>query len=298
MSTSAPDDFAHYWGSIDDHLDSVDPAPEFVHVPSQSTDFATSWHVRFTSTGPSRLFGFLSIPKGDGPFPGLLHTPRYGSVVKPGHFYERQRYVVFVPAHRGQRLADSPWAAPYPGLLTEGIDSPGNYIYRSIAADTLRAAELFLNLPEVDTTRVGVAGDDLALIVAARRSGISSVAITGMMFRDAITRAGKTAGYPIEEINDYLRFAPQHADQVAQSLSYFDPIHHAAQISAATFFVEDDPGTIGGPEWIDPLTELLSGPSERYRVTHEGATDRDAVDAWLATRLGVPPHPQMWSEAM
>jgi hypothetical protein len=31
----------------------------------------------------------------------------------------------------------------------------------------------------------------------------------------------------------------------------------------------------------------LGGPAERYRLSHEGKTDHDVLDAWLAGRLGV-----------
>ena len=39
--------------------------------------------VRFTGIGPCRLFGYLSIPHGDGPLPTLLNGPGYRSVVEP-----------------------------------------------------------------------------------------------------------------------------------------------------------------------------------------------------------------------
>ena len=113
------------------------------------------------------------MPKGEGPFPGLLIAPGYGSVNHLPHLDDRQRYVTLILMHRGQRLADQPFAASYPGLLTLGIDDPATYIYRGIVADCLRGAEFLLSRPEVDTSRVGIVGDDLALITAARRPGFN-----------------------------------------------------------------------------------------------------------------------------
>ena len=46
------------------------------------------------------------------------------------HYDDRERYATLTLMHRGQRLADQPFAASYPGLLTLGIDSPATYIYR------------------------------------------------------------------------------------------------------------------------------------------------------------------------
>lgn len=81
--------------------------------------------LRLTSLGPYRIFGYLSVPPRQGPFPELLAAPHYGSVNHLPHM------------HRGQRLADQPFAAAYPGLLTLGIEDPRIYIYRGIVADCL-----------------------------------------------------------------------------------------------------------------------------------------------------------------
>jgi hypothetical protein len=39
---------------------------------------------------------------------------------------------------------------------------------------------------------------------------------------------------------------------------------------------------------MTPLAEALAGPVERYPLTHEGGTDADRLDAWLAARMGMP----------
>ena len=103
------------------------------------------------------------MPKGDGPFPALLHTPRYGSVNNPPHWDDRQRYMVLTIMHRGQRLADTPFKAEYPGLLTLGIESPETWIYRGILADIMRGAEYPAGASE---GRSGAGGDRRATISA------------------------------------------------------------------------------------------------------------------------------------
>lgn len=117
-----PTDFTAYWKAIDTELAALDPAPALTETPLRSTPFSTAWDLKLTSIGPYRIFGYLSVPHGDGPFPALLHTPRYGSVNNPPHWDDRQRYVVLTLMHRGQRLADTPFSAEYPGLLTLGIE--------------------------------------------------------------------------------------------------------------------------------------------------------------------------------
>jgi len=80
---SRPDDFDDYWQHVCRELEATPMAAEEEHLPIRSTEFSDCYAVRFTSIGPYRLLGYLSIPHGDGPFPTLLHGPSYRSVVEP-----------------------------------------------------------------------------------------------------------------------------------------------------------------------------------------------------------------------
>ncbi|HEX9439248.1 MAG TPA: acetylxylan esterase [Roseiflexaceae bacterium] len=287
-------EFDAYWESVDADLARYDAAPELELLPLRCTDFARCYAVRLSSIGPYRIFGYYSMPMGDGPFPGLLITPRYGSVNNPPHYDDRERYAVLVLMHRGQRLADQPFAAAYPGLLTLGIDDPHTYIYRSIVADCLRGAEFLLGRPEVDTTRIGIVGDDLALLTVARRAQFNAARIDGLMFYRMLEACARSEEYPIEEINDYLRSRPEQRTAVAQSLAFFDPQYHAPRVRTATLLSVGDSQTVGGPEWLAPLLDALGSRAQPYQLTHEGGTDHDWQEAWLANRLGVAPKPRLW----
>jgi cephalosporin-C deacetylase-like acetyl esterase len=289
-----PADFDAYWDALDAELARYDAVPELELVPLRSTDFARFYALRLTSIGPYRIFGYYSVPVGEGPFPGLLITPRYGSVNNPPHYDDRARYATLVLMHRGQRLADQPFAASYPGLLTLGIDDPQTYIYRSIVADCLRGAEFLLGRPEVDPTRVGVVGDDLALLTAARRRQFCAARIDGLMFYRMLDACARSDEYPIEEVNDHLRGDPERRAAVATALSYFDAQFHAPRVEASTLLSLGDAQSVGGPEWLAALLDALGPHAQQYRLTHEGGTDHDWLDAWLAAQLGAEPKPRLW----
>lgn len=292
---TAPADFDAYWDAIDAELAAYPIAAEETRAPRRDTDFSTAYDVELTSVGPYRLFAYLAIPKGEGPFPAVINMPRYGSVNNPPHWDDRQRYVVVTLMHRGQRRADKPFAAAYPGLLTLGIDDPQSFIYRQIAADCIRGLEYLLSRPEIDPSRVGVVGDDLAVIAAARRpEQVSALQVTGLMFHRIMEARQRTEAYPIEEVNEELRLAPQREPLIARTVSYFDPINHAPRVTAATQISVGDEGSVGGPEWLAGLLGAIAGPAEGYRLTHEGGVDHDAIDAWLAGQLGATPLPRLW----
>ena len=270
------EEFEAYWAGVDAELAALPARPVLERIPRRCTADFTGYEVRLTSIGPYRIFGYLSVPTGDGPFPGLLTTPRYGSVNNPPHYNDRLRYVTLTIAHRGQRTADSPYAAAYPGLLTDGIADAAGYVYRGIVADCLRAAEFLTGLPQVDISRVAVVGDDLALLTAARRPVFDALQLTGaLLYRGA---EQSDADYPAAEFGDHLRAHPGDAEAVRRTLAFFDAERHAPAVTAATR-VE-----IPGP--LSVLAERLG--AERYVLTHRGQADNDAADAWLAGRFGVP----------
>jgi cephalosporin-C deacetylase len=293
LRLARPADFDAYWSAVDRELAEYPAAPTLERLSLPSDEFSTVYALRLTSIGPYRIFGYLSVPPGEGPFPGLLVAPHYGSVNHLPHLDDRQRYVTLILMHRGQRLADQPFAATYPGLLTLGIDDPTTYVYRGIVADFLRGAEFLQSHPSVDAARVAINGDDLALIAAARRPGFAAVQMGGPLFYRLMEARERTEAYPVEEINDFLRTYPDRAEGVARTLAYFDPIHHVATITATTVFSVAS-GGLSGREWLQPLIGAFTAPIEEYAQSHEGATDHDWLDAWMARRLGSEPRPRRW----
>jgi cephalosporin-C deacetylase-like acetyl esterase len=291
IATPRPADFDAYWAAVDRELGQYPAAPTLEALALPSDEFSTVYGLKLTSVGPYRIFGYLSVPNGTGPFPGLLSMPGYGSVNHLPHLDDRQRYVTLILMHRGQRLADQPFAARYPGLLTLGIDDPASYIYRQIVADCLRGAEYLLAWPDVDTSRVGITGGDLALITAARRPGFSAVQASGLMFHRLMEARERTDAYPVEEVNDYLRTYPDEQAAVARTLAYLEPTYHASGLTTTTLF------SGGGQAWLQPLTDAMPGTVEHYEQTHEGGTDHDWVDAWMAHQLGAEPKPRLWQVA-
>jgi cephalosporin-C deacetylase len=287
--TDKPSHFETYWGRLDDELANLAGRPVLEALPRHSSEHFTVYAVRLTSYGPYRIFGFFSMPKGSGPFPALFEVPRYGSVNNVPHWNDRRRYVVLTLMHRGQRFADEPYAAAYPGLLTDGVDDPDKFIYKGIVADCLRGVEFLLGRPEVDAARVGIRGNDLALLVAARRHAFRAVQVEATFFYRALEARHMTDEYPLEELNDYVRVRPSVEVAVAATLGLFDPVHHAPAVKAATVLGVGPGLGLDGRTWLRPLLEALGAGVEEYQLTHRGGDDADWFDAWLARQLGTEP---------
>lgn len=278
-----PEGFDEFWADVDSDLALHAAAPEMEKLRIRSSDFCTVYGVGLSSLGAYRIFAYYSVPTGTGPFPALLRTPPYGSVATLPDLNLRRTYVVLTLAHRGQRNADQDWAAEFPGLLTDGILSPRTFAFRGIVADCCRATDFLVGRPEVDTARVAITGNDLAILTASRRSVFNAVQSMDLILYRAMEARLLTRDYPLEELNDYVRTHPDREESVGRSLSMVDPIHHASRISVPTYL------TFSGEsdrKWLRPLFDQLARP-EWYRRTFHGAVDAAACDDWLADQLGV-----------
>lgn len=299
-----PPDFEDFWIEVRAELDRTPARPEVEPIPMRETDFATLYGVRLTSVGSYRLFGYLSVPKSDDPdarFPAIYWPPTYASVLQiipQGTANEiRRRFVTFSCAGRGQRNADKPFAAMIPGLLTEGIESPRGYIFRSIAADAVRGMEFLTSRGETRADRVAIVGNDLAMIAAALRSDRPSAVICApALFADPLTAAARTDAYPLEEYNDYLRAHPDRRAAVAETLSYCDLRAFAPRTVASTLLMAGPEGSPTGPEALAPIAEAVDADVEIHASQQSSYLDGLYQERWLHDQLelGDPILPEHW----
>ena len=293
-TTTKPTDFDAYWAQVQAELAALPIAGEEELLPRYSTDYHTTYGVRYTGLGAYRLFAYLSIPKGDGPFPTLINLPRYGSVlesIRLGEAVEkRSQYIIFSPAGRGQRNAECPYEALFPGIFLDDIDDPQRYAFRGFIGDLLRAVDYLLTRSEVDHSRLmATSPSDLPLFIAAQRPEITHLIADPIFFYAALDRASQTSAYPLEEINDYLRLYPDRQTQVAQTLAYFDPLFFAPQIQATTLLW-------GQPELVSPLAEAISGPVKIHASESSMYKDGLFEENWVAQQFGLEAIvPTQWS---
>ena len=286
VPSSSKQKFTEFWEAVDDEVKGLSLGKTTLEpLPMRSTEGSTAYTIRLPSIGDGELFGYFSVPNGDGPFPGLLEAPGYSSVVQNSSYGRRQRFAVLTLVHRGQRLADEEYAAAFPGLLTDGVEDGANYRYRDIIADVLVGLDWLTGRPEVDAASLAVAGSESGLIAASMRSdAVKAVLVSGpLLFRVASGRSSWPDYYPLEELNDYVRSHPDTIEKVSNTLAFFDPIKFAANYGGDAL--------VAAPEWDkDVATRLvtrLGESGELYLNSGRGHTDHVYTEKWLRDRLTV-----------
>lgn len=294
--TSAQQRSDAFWERIEAQLAETDADIAIERDAFHSQPEWDVFRMRYTSTGGHRLFAWLSVPHGDGPFPALVRMPDYASVHDIIYTPLRHRAVVMNATHRGQRNSDGLVRASYPGLLTDGIDSAAAYTLFGAYADALRAvdvlgtqgiAELSGNLA---LTGAGL-GASLALAVSARRPGISAVAADTPLALGHPAALEPGLGYPLAELGDYLRANPGSGGAVESLLSVVNPVTTAPAVRCPVLMSAGRFDRSVCPlAFAEELAAAL--PECDFRV-YDGAAEGgghihgQVRGAWLAARLGV-----------
>ena len=253
------------------------------------------YQMRYRSLGDYWLFAWLSVPKGEGPFPAILRMPDYGSVHDIVYTSLREWAVVMNPTYRGQRHSDQTFQAEYPGLLTKEIKNPAAYVMRKVFADALRGYDALFeqNVGGVGKTAlIGTGlGGTLALALAARRRQVDAVAANTPMALGNPISIVPGLSYPLAELDDQLRTQPESRDAVIESTLVLDPMHTASQIMAPVLLSVGINDASSCPlAFGEELAELI--PKCDLRVYH-GASEGGGHEhaqiqlSWISDKLGL-----------
>lgn len=305
MTHTKPSDFASFWDAVDTQLATVAPHVRLTYDVRPPADGVRVHRVTFDSLDAVTVGGWLTVPTGEGPHPGLVIFPGYKSDPLPAIGWVRKGYATFSLAHRGKLGATQPYNPGYPGMLTAGITDPKTYAYRGIYADCLRALEVVCELDEVSgPLRVfGYSqGGPLGLFASARRSEQVGALVSGAPFLTAFAYSSVAARtYPYAEIAEYLARHPATRDTVFTTLAYFDALNVIGSIKAPLFLFRAGADEIC-PPYSTTLLRQLAPANTRWHEYAESGHDATGVRAvndaasFFAEILGAPTaHPAIAS---
>ena len=242
-----PVDFDAYWNRALDELAATPANLELIAHPTPAR-FAECFDLWFTGTGRARVHAQYIRPRGQGQHPALLRF--HGYSMYAGDWFDKlawvaQGFVVAALDVRGQGGLSEDRSdirgTTLRGHIIRGLDDePDKLLFRNIFLDTARLAQIVMQQPEVDASRVAVTGESqgggLTLACAALEPRVWRAAPVFPFLCDyqRVWEMDLAREAYQELVYYFTRFDPIHAREAETwtKLGYIDVQHLAGRIAA------------------------------------------------------------------
>ena len=295
---TCPEDFDAFWGGALAELADIPLDASATHDPLRSTDAANVYQASYRSRDGLEIFAWYTVPAvGDGPFPAVLILPGYKSEPALRRDWAGKGVAALSVAVRGKLPSSAQFNPGYPGLLTHGVDDRDTYSYKGVISDCVRGVDFLLSRPEIDSERIYCCGSSqgggLTLITSGLRHEIKA-GVAGYPFLCCFPESmGMLRSYPYDELSCYARAYPDRAEQMLDTLRYFDAVNFAPRIECPMVVgiaMEDE---VCPPETSYAAYRLLNSERELWLFPNSGHGNAHAYPAretaWLQQRIGVSP---------
>ena len=242
-----PADFDQFWNGLKGQLAAVpvDPRLEFYQRHANST----TYRISLGGIENRRVYGFITIPDGSGPFPAVLTVPAFGNgpgVAAPEYFMSELSTVIAMTISIHNVPADQ---VDPNGYRPDNIDNREEYYYKYGVMAGLRAIDYLFTRSDFD-------GQNLAVTGVSQGGGLSLM-VSGLDNRVKLMVEGNAAmcehSAPLQDRAGGFPFylwrsrnevgTPQHEQAVADAARYYDAIYFAKRYKGPSYHIityEDD----------------------------------------------------------
>ncbi|GAA4178031.1 acetylxylan esterase [Gryllotalpicola koreensis] len=249
-ATTARPDFDAFWAAtLTDHAGSAS-APRFDSVATPLATIET-FDVTFAGFDDQPIKAWLHLPRHRrGALPCVVQYMGYGTgrgtpVTLTNLLYSSAGYANLIVDNRGQLGSDTADGdasrrTQASGFLTQGVLSAETFYYRRLIVDAVQAVRAAARHPEIDATRIAVAGGSqgAALALAAAALDDTPIAVLAdLPFLSDLKRAADVASSgPYLELAELGKSRPELVERAFSTLSYFDAMNFASRATAPARF--------------------------------------------------------------
>jgi cephalosporin-C deacetylase len=274
-SDTRPAEFHPFWAEVIKDASAI-ASPELSNEGSNYT---------LTGLDGKSFSGWMTLPaKVSGPVPIVVEFPPYNSDFTGPDKSLSSSGIATLCVN-----VDTSFVGPGTTPITSGVDDPKTYAYRTIIGNALAVVDTLSSIPQIDKTRVGVAGVDqgasTAITVAALLpSSVKAVFAADPLFGEPAHSLKSAQSGPYTDLRDYVATHPA----ASKTLSYFDIANLVPAMAAPIFLQMGLMDTVTPPYGIfAAANEIRSNLVVAADPNAEHATTADlaAGYAWLSKQL-------------
>ena len=239
-AATMPEDFNAFWDAGRAELTAIPLDVQLTPLPAQSNAQQDSFKISFANVDNTRIYGFLSVPKGkQPPFPAYVTVPSAG-IGKPreplGSLAAGGRLALTVGVHpHDLGLPDEEYkklgVGELGGYTSKGAPDREKYYFRRAILGVDRAITWLASRPDYDGKHLVIEGSSqggaFALILAGLNPHITAAAANVPALCDhAGYLAGRQPGWP----NLVWRMPADKQQEFLKMSAYFDAVNFARRI--------------------------------------------------------------------
>ena len=298
-AVSMPDDFKKFWDDSIHELDIIPIDVKLEPLTKFSTPQIDCFKVSFANIDNTRIYGFLSVPKGKkGPFPALVSVPGAG----PGYCAPDTNWwarfgviVLLMNVHKYDPPTDAAEIKKIHDELNKplwyprhGSPARDKYYFKASILGINRAINWLAERPDVDKERIAMCGISqggaFTLIMASLNKNIHAAAAQIPALCDhAAYKMDRNPGWPRMISND-------NQEQLKMS-GYFDSVNFARNISCPVIVSVGFIDRTSSPSSVYAAYNSIQSPKRIFNepaMAHSQSKKFSTYQSeWLRLKLGL-----------
>jgi cephalosporin-C deacetylase len=234
-TATMPADFDSFWAAAKKELAAVPMDAQVVKSEKDSSERVTCYMVSLANVGGKRVHGWLSVPKGTGPFPAILTVPGAGVAgISPDKHHaflgalSMNIIIHDLPVDQSKAFYRKEATGPLKNYWDIGMDDKDKSYYRAVILGCVRCLDYLTSGSDYNGKDLAVTGGSqggaLTLITSGLDPRVKLAAPNVAAMCDHSGKAfGRVSGWP-----HWLDNTPKDkADKVLEASAYYDAVNFA-----------------------------------------------------------------------
>jgi len=301
-----PDDFNAFWAAGRERVDAIPMDVQLAALPEYSDDRQESFKISLANIDNTRIYGYLSVPRGTPPYPAIVSVPgvgvgepsgpnrEYASAGSLSLYMGVHTHDLGLPREEYDKLRAGPLAA-YSHI---GAPDRERYFFRRAILGIDRAVRYLMSRPDWDRKHLVYNGNSqgggVGLMLAGLNPAFTAVAATVPSLCEHNAQRLNRGANGVQ----LLVHAPEdRKEEYAKMADYFDAVNFARKIRCPVVMSVGFLDTSCPPWSVYPAYKVIQAPKRIFPGYQSGhgmsRSLREFLHPWLEGQLGradpVPP---------